>query len=108
MSVSEPVELVEKVVPICSADAGSIVSIKKYDRNFCAIGYVQIGDEILYSSTYATRNIQTIASNAITDTRATEQDGYTNEISSGVWSPYTKEQYITLMSMIDGGYSKDY
>ena len=83
-----------------STYAGSIVKILKFDRNFSAKGYAQIGDDIIYSSTSATRNIQAIASDAIEDTVPTQRDGYTNEISAGVWSPYTKEQLAMIKMFV--------
>jgi hypothetical protein len=82
--------------------AGSITNIKdgNLDRNFSAIAYVKYGDTIIYSGTYATRNISYIADLAVNDTKAQAEEGYMNKISDGVYSPYTVKQYEILQGMI--------
>ena len=79
--------------------AASIVNIKDINRDYAAIGYVQIGDEVIYSYTYAVRNIATIAQSALNDTSNVQKTGYEYEVAEGVWSPYKPVLYEVLKTL---------
>ncbi len=42
------------------------------------------------------RSMADVAYSALSDTKAQKSDGYKYEVETGVWSPYTKEQYQTI------------
>ena len=82
--------------------AGSIVNIKEknLNRDFAGIGFIQIGDEYFYASTYAVRNIAFVANAALNDTWNTEIPGYKNKVAEGAYSPYTADQRTILGELI--------
>ncbi len=96
---------------------GSIVNLaaspgKRDNRtlDFAAIGYVCITDIIsntsyyLYSNTYSTRNVSSVASSALDDVRDNIEIGYSYVVEGGTnnakYSPYTAKQRAILEDLI--------
>ncbi len=81
---------------------GSVVNILDANKTlkFAGIGYVQAGDEIFYSDTWAVRSVAEVAAAALADTAAAESDAYPYQVSEGVFSPYTEAERAVLAGFV--------
>lgn len=88
---------------------GSVVHILDYTMDFCAVGYIKVGDVYVYSTDYSVRNIADIAREAYAD-RGEQSEAYGYEIPAdsenaigGVvtFSPYTDRQLTIIKSFFE-------
>ena len=77
------------------------IKVKNFTLDYAAIGYIQAGDEIYYSTNYTVRNIEFVATSALSDTSTAQSADYPYETeTAGVFSPYTAEQRIIIAAFI--------
>lgn len=90
--------------------SGSVLDIasKNYSREYSAIGYLKIGDVIVYSGDYVTRNVADVAEAAYTDRAPNSSTEYGNQISASSanainatesYSAYTEAQLTVIKSL---------
>lgn len=90
--------------------SGSVLDIasKNYSREYSAIGYLKIGDVIVYSGDYVTRNVADVAEAAYTDRAPNSSAEYGNQISASSanainatesYSAYTEAQLTVIKSL---------
>ena len=90
--------------------SGSVLDIasKNYSREYSAIGYLKIGDVIVYSGNYVTRSVADVAEAAYTDRAPNSSAEYGNQISASSanainatesYSAYTEAQLTVIKSL---------
>ena len=90
--------------------SGSVLDIasKNYSREYSAIGYLKIGDVIVYSGDYVTRTVADVAEAAYTDRAPNSSAEYGNQISASSanainatesYSAYTEAQLTVIKSL---------
>ena len=87
--------------------SGAVVNIPEanFEKTYCAIGYIQIGDAVYYSVEYAQRSVSDVAEAAYADRVDAQTEGYANAIAADSaeaidgkvsYSPYTEAQLADL------------
>ena len=90
--------------------SGAVINVeaKNYSREYCAVGYLKIGDVIVYSANYATRSIADVAESAYEDRADAQSAIYANIIAANSthainaadsYSAYTEAQLTVLKSL---------
>ena len=87
--------------------SGAVINIPEanFEKTYCAIGYIQIGDAVYYSVEYAQRSVSDVAEAAYADRVDAQTEGYANAIAADSaeaidgkvsYSPYTEAQLAEL------------
>lgn len=78
---------------------GSLVNIRDAAMEFTAVGYVKLADGTVFYGSTDTNSAKAVAAAAVADTKTAAAPGYENEVAEGVFSPYTKKAYESLLAL---------
>ena len=89
---------------------GAVIDVPadNLEKDYSAVGYIRIGDQIIYSAQYATRNIAEVAEAAYADRADAQSAEYGNAIAANsahaiagtaTYSPYTEAQLALIKAL---------
>lgn len=90
---------------------GAVINIPddKIEKDYCAVGYIKIGDAVYYSAEYATRSVSDVAEAAYLDRSDVQTGEYVNPVATNSenaidakasYSPYTELQLADLKARV--------